>query len=38
MVLPEDVATGSDEDVGCRVLDKEVTIPGMEEGVPGVEE
>lgn len=38
MVPPEDVATGPDEDVGCRVLDKEVAIPGMEEGVPGVEE
>lgn len=38
MVPPEDVATGLDEDVGCRVLDKEVAIPGTEEGVPGTED
>lgn len=37
-VLTEDVATGSDEDVGCRVLDKEGPILGVEEGVSGMEE
>lgn len=38
MVLTEDVATGPDEGVGCSVLDKEVSIPEVEEGVPGTEE
>lgn len=43
MVPTEVVATGPDEDVDCRVLDKEFSIvgegdvvPGMAEGVPGL--